>query len=386
MRGVTRLTRGLTAGGAAVLLLALLAWAAPASLASVAGVAKVSPAGGLYVRYYSPTIASTGSSVVITASDNRGDIDYWHQPYGQSGWPAQRVATGGVGADYYSPVIAWTGSSVVIAADSSSGLETWTQPGGGSTWTPQQVATGGYSSPAIAVGAGMVTIAAIDSSGNIDYWYRSLSGGGWSSAQQVAAASSAGSYSAPAIAVTQPGVVVASTAGGQMLSWHEDIGVTSPYWFPVSVPPVPGNSYQTAALTVTNLRVELAGGFSGGATVWAQPLGQNVWGPSQYVTDSSPAPVPPSAVIAWNGNSGENNLVVANGDPSGNLWSYTQGSGGWGLNQVASASANTYSAPQLAAAGTSMVMAAIDNVGDVDYWYEPSVQGGWNEQPVAQVG
>jgi len=31
-----------------------------------------------------------------------------------------------------------------------------------------------------------------------------------------------------------------------------------------------------------------------------------------------------------------------------------------------------------------MVMTAIDNVGDVDYWYEPSVQGGWNEQPVAR--
>lgn len=47
MRGVMRLTRGLTADGAAALLLALLAWAAPASLSSAAGVAKVSPAAGL---------------------------------------------------------------------------------------------------------------------------------------------------------------------------------------------------------------------------------------------------------------------------------------------------------------------------------------------------
>ena len=71
----------------------------------------------------SPAIAWTGSSVVLTAVGQNGDLYYWWQAAGSKTWHQQTVST----MDFIMPgfasrpSIAWSGSSVLITATTSNG-------------------------------------------------------------------------------------------------------------------------------------------------------------------------------------------------------------------------------------------------------------------------
>jgi len=55
-------------------------------------VASVSPKA---VAYTAPGISETGKSVIITAvNTTSGEVDFWHQKFGATTWPKQRVAKG----------------------------------------------------------------------------------------------------------------------------------------------------------------------------------------------------------------------------------------------------------------------------------------------------
>lgn len=222
MRFIPRLSGLLIAGGPLALLLAVAPLAAPAR-----AITLPPPTGTLRVTYGAASVVAANPAIVITAADNRGNIDSWYQRYGTTTWTFQRVATASGGVSYGSPVVTWAGGNVVIAAtDTGGGLDSWYEwPGSGTSWTPDQVATGGYRSPAVAASStAAVLLTAIGPTGSLDFWSQPVPTTTWSAAQQVAPASKAGSYSAPSIAWASPGIVVTTTVAGQIETWSRAAG------------------------------------------------------------------------------------------------------------------------------------------------------------------
>ncbi len=128
MRLIPRLSGLLIAGGPLALLLAVASLAAPAR-----AITLPPPTGTLRVTYGAASVVAANPAIVITAADNRGNIDSWYQRYGTTTWTFQRVATASGGVSYGSPVVTWP------AATSSSRLRTQA-----AAWTP------GTSGPAAA--------------------------------------------------------------------------------------------------------------------------------------------------------------------------------------------------------------------------------------------
>ena len=62
--------------------------------------------------YSAPSMAWTGRSVVVAATDKHG-LHYWFQEKGKTTWYHQLVNANSAGSE---PSIAWTGASIVIAA------------------------------------------------------------------------------------------------------------------------------------------------------------------------------------------------------------------------------------------------------------------------------
>jgi hypothetical protein len=160
---------------------------------------QVAPAGSLgnngggFWSY--PAIGWTGSAVIIAATDEAGDLDYWYQDAGTTPWHQQQVA--GLGSvDIGGPAIAWTGSSVVLAGMTENGsLNFWTQAAGTTPWHHEHVATlsqagGAFFPPSMAAAGGHVVITDSDGShfpgGNLDYWWKRVGTTDWHQ-QQVAA-------------------------------------------------------------------------------------------------------------------------------------------------------------------------------------------------------
>ena len=87
------------------------------------------------------SIAWTGSSVAITATDSDGNLEYWWQAADTTAWHKETVATRGANGGYGNPSIAWTGSSVVITALADlANLDYWWQAADTTAWNMQQVA------------------------------------------------------------------------------------------------------------------------------------------------------------------------------------------------------------------------------------------------------
>jgi len=199
-------------------------WPAPQQVAGA-------PAGG--VSYLNPAIAWTGSSVVITAADTNGNLYYWWQAAGATSWHRQPVVPDPE-VRYVNPAIAWTGGSVVITATDGDGfLYYWWQKADTTTWHPETVAAGStdvrYQNPAIAWTGTSVVITAADSNGNLNFWWQAADTGTWHPRQQVATSSEGFSFSDqnPAIALAGGTVVIAVTSGsaeGVLYYWWQPIG------------------------------------------------------------------------------------------------------------------------------------------------------------------
>jgi hypothetical protein len=86
--------------------------------------------------------------------------------------------------------------------------------------------------------------------------------------------------------------------------------------------------------------------------------------------------------IVWTGNA----VLVAATDSSGNLdyWWQASGTGVWNEQQVAAATSTlTYSNPAIVWTGNAVLVTATDSAGNVDYWWQASGTGVWHEQQVA---
>jgi hypothetical protein len=139
-----------------------------------------------------PVISWTGSAVIIAATNEEGDLDYWHQHAGS--WLQQQVA-GVASVASFGPAIAWTGSSVVLAAVSHGSLNFWVQAAGTRPWHHEHVATISQANddfpPSMAAAGHSVVITDSDGSllpigGNLDYWWKKVGTTDWHQ-QQVAA-------------------------------------------------------------------------------------------------------------------------------------------------------------------------------------------------------
>jgi hypothetical protein len=211
---------------------------------------------GQFNTYSEPTMAWTGDAVIITAADSFGNLDYWWQKKQTLTWNPQHVAQAALdgGIVYTNPAIAWAGDSVAIAvADTAGSLNYWWQtkdripwnkkiidtarqpaiagapnngaiiaavdPEGLRYWQrideeqfskPSTVATWSPSQPAIAWTGGAVVITAVDSAGNLMYWWQPKGGSGWYQQQVANASKDRVKYSSPAIAWTGGAVVIAA--------------------------------------------------------------------------------------------------------------------------------------------------------------------------------
>jgi len=95
-----------------------------------------------------PAIAWTGRSVVLAGMSENGSLNFWWQAAGTGPWHEEHVASLTPGAEY--PSMASAGPSVVITdSDGSSdgpfpagNLDYWWQKDGTSGWNQQQVAAG----------------------------------------------------------------------------------------------------------------------------------------------------------------------------------------------------------------------------------------------------
>ena len=140
------------------------------------------------------------------------------------------------GNSYGWPAIAWTGSAAIIAAiDSGGDLHYWWQANGTTEWHKQFVASGlSPNVPATIAWTGTAAvIAAVDSSGSINYWWQANGATQWNP-QLVAQAGitvepweGPVSYGPPAIAATDNYVgIVAVDSYGNVNYWQQAMGTT----------------------------------------------------------------------------------------------------------------------------------------------------------------
>jgi hypothetical protein len=183
-------------------------------------------------NYFFPSIAWTGSSVVIVAADDAGNLNFWQQPKGGSGWSKQTVATPSPGNQFAWPSITWTGSSVVITAVEVPGtvvqnqavggnLYYWWGDGTGAWPQAQTVATGNFANPSIAWTGNSVIIAAVEASGastagNLCYFWQQAGTTGWNN--QIVAT---GNYSGPSIAWTGISAVITASTSTDIYYWWQ---------------------------------------------------------------------------------------------------------------------------------------------------------------------
>jgi hypothetical protein len=374
MSRVPRLSRWLIAAGPLALLLGLAPGAAAQALTRPGP-----PAGVLRTTYGPPAIAALGPAAGIAAGDNHGNIDYWAEVHG--GWELLRVASASGGVFYNSPVIASNAGLPVLAAlTSTGGLDYWYYSAAASAWVREQVASGGYSSPAITVGNGLVMITAVDSAGNLDFWSQAPGSTAWSPAQVVTAGEQ-GPFTVPAITWAGPyTVITAATTTGQVYSWLQWDGST--FWNPELLPASPAGrdwGYDAPVLTLTGSQVEIAAALSGDGPdqvidLWSLPLGQTGWGAPQAVS----ADLGPS--LAWTGS----DLVMVSQDAQDNLW-FAEQSGGWSPAQVAPGlgAGRSYTAPEVTStAGCGLAVVAADH-GSIYSWLRPPGASTWTPVLVA---
>jgi hypothetical protein len=187
-----------------------------------------------------PSIGWTGSAVVITDIDADGDVDYWYQDAGTRPWHQQRVAPAGSlgtgGGGFWSfPVISWTGYSVIIAATNEDGdLDYWYQDAGTRPWHQQQVAGPGsvdVFGPAIAWTGSSVVLAGMTENGSLNFWVQAAGTRPWHQ-EHVATLSQAGEPFPPSMAAAGHSVVITDSdgsihpVGGNLDYWWKQVGTT----------------------------------------------------------------------------------------------------------------------------------------------------------------
>ena len=301
-----------------------------------------------------------------------------------------------------SPSVAWTSGSLVITAFGDDGnLNYWWQPTDSGTWHLEQVAsvssTGPvFAAPAIAWTGSSVVIAATDSNNNLDYWWQPVAGTTWHPGQ-VAAGSPDSSWAL-------------RLSPGRAVPWSSPPPTATATWTtggsrPTAAPGTPNGSHSPAptpalswwagdpAIAWTGRSVVITavvGGTRVGLDYWWQQADSGTWHPERVAAgapDSWPwAWVTGRPAIAWTGSS----VVIAATDTNGNLnyWFQPASSGTWYREQVAAGSAaKAFNRPAIAWTGSSVVITATNNDGNLYYWWQPAGGGAaaWHRELVASA-
>jgi hypothetical protein len=188
-----------------------------------------------------PSIGWTGSTVIITDTDAHGNLDYWYQDAGTRPWHQQRVAPAGSlgnnGGGFWSfPAISWTGSTVIIAAVNEDGdLDYWHQHAG--SWLQQQVAGPGsvdVGGPAIAWTGSSVVLAGVTESGSLNFWVQAAGTRPWHYEHVATLSQAGGEFFPPSMAAAGGHVVITDSdgsdvgfhSGGNLDYWWKRVGTT----------------------------------------------------------------------------------------------------------------------------------------------------------------
>jgi hypothetical protein len=142
--------------------------------------------------YTGASIAVTPADVLVTAAATTGAVDVWAQEIGSPGWSSPQAVVAGGGSRYPTPAIAWTGPTsggtsydVITATNSRGELDYWWEADGDTDeWYPQEIAAAGaqsaYARPSITVSATSVIITAVNTkTGAVWYWHQAFQTNGW---------------------------------------------------------------------------------------------------------------------------------------------------------------------------------------------------------------
>jgi hypothetical protein len=151
-------------------------------------IASLAPGGS----YTGASIAVTADDVLVTAAATTGAVDVWSQEIGSPGWSSPQAVAAGGGSRYSSPAIAWTGPvsggisyDVITATNSRGELDYWWEADGTTDrWSPQEIAAASaqsaYLRPGITVSATSVIITAVNTkTGDVWYWHQAFQTNGW---------------------------------------------------------------------------------------------------------------------------------------------------------------------------------------------------------------
>jgi hypothetical protein len=342
-------------------------------------------------KYTLSRITSTGLQLTIAATDSHGDLYYFWQKIGSTAWHKQLVGKGGHGQAYSKPSIAWTGSGVVIGAlDHAGDLVAYTQHG--ATWKRKVVGKASghkFGAPSVAaVPAGPVLIAAARNGQLVSF---ELVPGHSNWARQTAGY---GTFGTPSIITCYDSLisrflaVITATSGGTLDFWWERLDNVG--WHQEAVAtPGPSGSYAGPSLTATGNELMIAAATTGGAVdTWSQSIGGTSWSEQTVAPAGSNRYSHP--MIAWTGpvpGGSESFFVITATSQKGRLayWWQQDGLTAWNPETVASAGKHaSYASPAIWVTGSSVIITAINTKpGDVYFWYQKFTTTKWHRQLVA---
>ena len=395
--------------GAPAVLIALLAALLPLGLAAQPALAAPSghvvitppPVGPILTNAYhvqsNRAIAWNGSATVVTATDAFGNLYYWYQPGGSTGWTKQPVASSNSDTSYYDAQITASPTGVMITAVEyyTGSIDFWWQADGTTPWHQETVASGGqagyFGGPSIAFTGAGVYIAATDKYGNVELWYAQDGTSSWSE-QLVQHPYDGTSYFENASVAwdgygSEPFVSADDQITGDMDAWVPSV---DGFWQVQQVEgPESGVTFSHADI------IESAGGMAMIYQMDASNLQYAAKGTEasswDYYTAASWFPgndayVDPS--MAWTG-TGE--MIVANDTATGELdaWTGEAAVGHPFAEQIIAPGASDggaydYGESSVAWTGSGeVVVASQENTGHLMFWWHLDGSTAWNQETIA---
>jgi hypothetical protein len=239
--------------------------------------------------YEGAVIASTGKSVVIAAlAVSTGAVDYWWQATGSSTWHPEVVATSGFDSPSFeglcgcdpAPSIAWTGTAVILAAAATDGhLYYWWQQADTTAWNEEQPPSVGAccanKQPSMAWTGSRVVISTNDGDGFLSYWWQKADTTAWHEefpSGSLVASSNAIASTGKSVSIASIAVYTKSGIHQLALLQQQDHRTK---WSNKKVDRTISLDYQPAAIGWTGSSVVLTAiGFNGSLYFWQQDRGE----------------------------------------------------------------------------------------------------------------
>jgi hypothetical protein len=253
--------------------------------------------------YVLPSIAWTGSSVVVASCDREFNLHYWFQEKFKTTWYHELVAKGDCN---YQPSIAWTGASVIIAAPCHVGLCYYWQAAGAAGWNREVVDSNPYTEQqSIAWNGKAVIISAVvwptEFTSMVYYWWQEVGTQTWHKQQVMYGPPAANIWGMTSIAAAGDSVVIAASMqpstdsdGNALYYWWEpftmygDRHINTYNWTLENLEPSKDYSVWTDARSIawTGASVIMSVTTAcGDLDYWWQRVGTTNWNKQRVATD-----------------------------------------------------------------------------------------------------